>query len=181
MIEEELCAKYAHALLETALSSGEGLHKVSLDIGLFTNILRRYPALLRIWAHPGIPLRKKERLLEGIISYNWFSSCAERFLRLLLRRRSLGAVASIYRIYSDLSLMLDDRLEVVVESAVSLGEDIRRELGRRLSGVYGKDMDMRIRVRPDLLAGLKARVGDTVYDFSLKRQLQRLREEMEVI
>jgi F-type H+-transporting ATPase subunit delta len=78
-------------------------------------------------------------------------------------------------------LALDERLgfaraEVVSASAVD--EKRSAELESELSRLTGKRMRLRFRVDPELLGGVTARIGSTLYDGSLRGQLQQLRREL---
>lgn len=67
-----------------------------------------------------------------------------------------------------------DRRHVVVESAVDLDPASRDRVGTGLAAKYGSDLTYEYRVNPALLGGLKVRVGNDVFDGSVKGRLDRL-------
>lgn len=67
-----------------------------------------------------------------------------------------------------------DRRHVVVESAEALDEETRRRVAAGLADKYGDDLTYEYKVNPDLLGGLKVRVGSDVWDGSVKGRLDRL-------
>ncbi|MGE9270342.1 MAG: F0F1 ATP synthase subunit delta [Verrucomicrobiales bacterium] len=67
-----------------------------------------------------------------------------------------------------------ERRHVVVESAIELDEASRERVATGLAGKYGSDLTYEYRVNPELLGGLKVRVGSDVFDGSVKGRLDRL-------
>lgn len=67
-----------------------------------------------------------------------------------------------------------DRRRVVVESASTLDEASRQRVSSNLTAKYGDDLTFEYRVNPELLGGLKIRVGNDVWDGTVKGRLDRL-------
>ncbi|HSL84312.1 MAG TPA: ATP synthase F1 subunit delta, partial [Thermoanaerobaculia bacterium] len=76
---------------------------------------------------------------------------------------------------------IDRRLGVAtaqVTTAHPLDEEETERLRKALSGKLDRRVDLELAVDPDLIAGFRARVGSTLYDASLKGQLDRLAERL---
>jgi F-type H+-transporting ATPase subunit delta len=69
-----------------------------------------------------------------------------------------------------------ERRHVVVESAAPLGVIEQQRVVSGLVAKYGDDLTFEYRVTPELLGGLKVRVGNDVFDGSVKGRLDRLAE-----
>lgn len=67
-----------------------------------------------------------------------------------------------------------ERRRVVIESAAELDQASRDRVVSGLVAKYGNDLTFEYRVTPDLLGGLKIRVGNDVFDGSVKGRLDRL-------
>lgn len=67
-----------------------------------------------------------------------------------------------------------ERRRVVIESAAELDQASRDRVVSGLVAKYGNDLSFEYRVTPDLLGGLKIRVGNDVFDGSVKGRLDRL-------
>lgn len=67
-----------------------------------------------------------------------------------------------------------ERRHVVVESATDLDNASRERVSAGLASKYGSDLTYEFRVNPELLGGLKVRVGNDVFDGSVKGRLDRL-------
>lgn len=75
------------------------------------------------------------------------------------------------------------RLEVekrsaTVESATELGQDIQTEMTQNLKQKYGNDLATQFVVNPELLGGMRIRVGSDVWDSSVRNRLQRLQQQL---
>jgi F-type H+-transporting ATPase subunit delta len=64
--------------------------------------------------------------------------------------------------------------QVTVESAASLDANTAESLATSLRSQYGQDLSFDFKTNPDLLGGLRIRVGNDVFDGSVKARLDRL-------
>jgi F-type H+-transporting ATPase subunit delta len=67
-----------------------------------------------------------------------------------------------------------ERRQVTVESAVNLDEPTRQRLIAGLASQYGPDLVIQYQITPELLGGLRIRVGNDVFDGSVKGRIDRL-------
>ena len=86
------------------------------------------------------------------------------------RRGSLGVLSELYRL-----VRLDrDRHRALVESAADLPADLRREVEHDLEQTYGLGLETSFELNPDLIGGMRIRVGSDVYDASVRAKLAAL-------
>jgi F-type H+-transporting ATPase subunit delta len=76
-----------------------------------------------------------------------------------------------------LRLELEKRT-AVIESATELHPDAAREIIENLKRKYGADLNPRFVTNPDLLGGMRIRVGSDVWDSSVRHRLQRLESQL---
>jgi F-type H+-transporting ATPase subunit delta len=106
------------------------------------------------------------------------SPLIRNFLFLVIDRRRgdlVGEMASAFE------QALDERMGLVhveVRSAAPLNQDQRSALGQELSRVANKQVRCDFYVDPALIGGVVARMGSTVYDGSVRTQLEELRERL---
>jgi F-type H+-transporting ATPase subunit delta len=67
-----------------------------------------------------------------------------------------------------------ERRKVTVESAVTLDDETRQRVAAGLAGQYGPDLVVQYQTTPELLGGLRIRVGNDVFDGSVQGRLERL-------
>jgi F-type H+-transporting ATPase subunit delta len=103
------------------------------------------------------------------------SNRVRNFLYVVIDHRRIHEFASIIEAFEALA---DERMGLVradVTTATELNETQRAALGTQLSRLAGKQAKLRFTIDPAVMAGVVARVGSTVYDGSVRGQLQRLR------
>lgn len=101
----------------------------------------------------------------------------EAKLRICIRKLSTDKPRDYRGILSALKRLVRlemERRHVVVESATDLDTATRERVASGLAAKYGTDLTYEYRVNPDLLGGLKVRVGNDVFDGSVKGRLDRL-------
>jgi F-type H+-transporting ATPase subunit delta len=100
------------------------------------------------------------------------------FLKVLARRGRFEAVRAVRHASRKIFNDLRGRVEVFVTTAAPLSDAIRDLVLAKLKSSLKSEIDLKTHVDPNLLGGLRIRVGDTVYDGSLANQLARLRSEL---
>lgn len=71
-----------------------------------------------------------------------------------------------------------EKSHAVVESAAALDAAMEREVEADLKRKYGDQITTEFKSNPDLLGGMRVRVGSDVWDGSVKNRLDRLREKV---
>ena len=127
---------------------------------------------------PAIQTSRKRAVMEKLLDKMSASYLIRNFLFVIINHRRIGIVGEIREAFE---LLLDERMGFVraeVTSAAALDEQRGAGLEAELSRVTGKRMRLRFTVDPALLGGVVARIGSTVYDGSLRGQLQQLRRQL---
>ena len=101
-----------------------------------------------------------------------------RFLQAVVRRGRqglLGEIAQEYQVLVDLKL---DRVHAGVVLVEEPDARLEKQIVERLAAALGKDVRAHFRAERGIIGGVVVRVGDRVYDGSLKRKLTVLRRRM---
>ena len=86
------------------------------------------------------------------------------------RRGTLAVLTDFARL-----VRLDrDRHRAVVESATTLPDDLRQNVVAGLARTYGQGLDTSFALNPQLIGGMRVRVGSDVYDASVRAKLDAL-------
>ena len=80
--------------------------------------------------------------------------------------------------YEELADREAGRLRAEVAAASPIGDQQLERLRRALAARTGKDIELSVELDPALLAGVVAKVGDLVFDGSLRTQLRQLRASL---
>jgi F-type H+-transporting ATPase subunit delta len=100
------------------------------------------------------------------------------FIGILVARDRLPILEEIIRTYET---FLDEKLGIVrarVTSAHTLDAGQQKELTARLEKATGKQIRMEVAVDPGLIGGVIAQVGSTIYDGSVRQQLQAFKSRL---
>ena len=71
-----------------------------------------------------------------------------------------------------------ERQQALVESATDLDATLRQQLQQSLNAKYGRELSLQFSVKPELLGGIRVRVGSDVWDGSVKARLETLRSQL---
>lgn len=171
-----LAKTYASALLDLAEKAGIA-DEVAEELQSIGELIESDADFAAFVDSPLITGRAKSESLEKIFS-GQVSDLTLRFLRVLAehdRSQLLRWLAQAYQRERDNRA---GRIDVEITTAVTLDESQRSLLRGRLAGVMGGDVILHQQVDPDLIGGLVVRVGDTLFDGSIRQQLEQLREQV---
>lgn len=171
-------ARYARALLDVATRESADLDKIAADLDDFIRFLKAQPALERVLLNPAVPAPRKRAAMIEITKLARLSPVVSKLLVLLADRDRLGLLNELAAAYHE---MLADRQQVVraeITSAEPLPRQRVEAIEKRLATITGKRVAMTTKVDKDIIGGVVARVGSTVYDASIETQLKKLRERL---
>jgi F-type H+-transporting ATPase subunit delta len=134
--------------------------------------------LRRVWENPAVPADQKRRLLDAIVQREGIDKPVRNLVAVLIDHRR---VQFLQRIIEQLEKELDARMgfaEARISSARELSEAEKRALEVEIEKTTGKKVRARYALDPSLLGGAMVRVGSTIYDGSVKGQLEKIREAM---
>lgn len=79
--------------------------------------------------------------------------------------------------YQRLVRLETEKSSVLIESAAPLDDATAKELLNSLRAKYGQDLVAEFRVAPELIGGLRIKIGSDVYDSSVRERLNRLQSQ----
>ncbi len=163
---------FADVILDVKLDAGQAL----TELRTVQALLAQSGELRRVWENPAIPAEQKRGLLDAIAERDRISSPVRNLVAVLIDHQRVKFFDPIIR---QVQKELDARLgfaEADVTSARELGESEKRALESRVGTLTGKKVRARYEQDTSLLGGVVVRVGSTIYDGSVKGQLEKIRE-----
>lgn len=170
--------RYAKALFDVSLQEKADLTKIAQDISAFAELLASNSELRLASERVGVPDTARKALMAQVADRLGVADQVKKLLVVLTETRKLNLVTDLAEAFRERLLAHQNIVRADVTSAVALSPDKTRALADSLSKVTGKKVEMQVSVDPELLGGVVARIGSTVYDGSVKTQLQRLRQEL---
>jgi F-type H+-transporting ATPase subunit delta len=172
---EEIAEVYARALFEAAKDDGV-LDRVHDELGQFADALEGDRNLQVFLFSPYFSSEEKKQGVRRIVS-----DADERvlnFLELLAERHRMPALFRIRRLFDELWADEHKLLEVTVTSATELDAGLVDDIGKRIEEQTGREVELSSRVDPDVLGGLRVRVGNMVLDATVRNRLEQLRKQV---
>jgi len=170
--------RYARALFDVSLAERSDLARVKDDLAAFAGVVASHDGLTRVFGNPAIPASRKRAIVSDLIERGAMLPTVNRLLLLVAERDRLVLLPEIVEAYER---RLMDHLRIVraeVVTAVPLPDDRAKALEAGLASATGRQVRLETRVDPAIIGGAVARVGSTVYDGSITRQLERMREAL---
>jgi F-type H+-transporting ATPase subunit delta len=171
-----VASEYARALLGLAAEAGMA-EAVEEDLTALVGAFGSDEALAEFLASPAVAPSARQEALDRALGGR-VSALALDFMSVLQRNGRGGLLPDVAAAYHRLLIARSGGVEVTVFSAVELDDELRGRLAAVLRDVLGADPVMQLTVDPEVLGGLRLRVGDRVIDASLAGALQRLREDL---
>jgi F-type H+-transporting ATPase subunit delta len=178
MTSRTAATRYARALLDVALKESIDLDAIGKELDEFRTLLTAQPALARVLLNPAVPAPRKKTAVAEIVKLARPTAVVGKLLVLLAENDRIALLTDLATAYHD---MLMDRQNVVraeLTSAEPLAADRVNAVQARLASLTGKQVKMVTKVDADILGGVVARVGSTVYDASIATQLKKIRERL---
>jgi F-type H+-transporting ATPase subunit delta len=183
MTSSAVVNRYANALADVVLGPNAGIkpEQATQELRAFDAVVRNSSELRNVLASPAVSAARKRSVIKRIADSLSLSRITRNFLLVLTDHRRAGALSEVIDAFD---IALDARLGFVraeVHSALELTREQRDMLSGQLSKLAGKQVRTRFAVDPDLIGGVTARIGSTVYDGSLRGQLASMRQRLAAI
>ena len=167
---------YAQALFAVAAAETE-LDQVEDELFRFGKTVEEDGQLREALTDPGLPAERKKGVLHELVGPK-ASRHAVSLLVFLVDQGRARELPRIIDALADVAAERRRRAVAEVRVALPLDEEHRRKLTESLSKATGKDVELRVLVDPSIIGGVVARVGDQVFDGSIRRKLELAREQL---
>lgn len=171
-------SRYARALFDVARKESD-VHQAGRDLASFTELVASHETLQKIFSNPAIPAPKKKAIVEQLLTHaDSMSTMVRKLLLLLAERDRLPLLPDVNVAYQNRLMDYAKVVRAEIVTAVGLPADRVAALQQGLTQVTGRQVQLESRVDPSIIGGAIARVGSTVYDGSITRQLQKMKDAL---
>ena len=173
---QQIAQSYAAALLGAA-EKGGNLEQAVEELEAFVKeCLLPLPKLATALESPRVPEEAKLSMIDKAVAGK-VSQEFHNFLRVVAKHGRVDCLAATAQeARKQLNVKLG-RVEVRLRSAFELEGALLANIKEKLKTALKSEVDLKTAVDPDLIGGLEIRIGDTVFDGTIVRQLNRLREQ----
>ena len=172
-----LAERYAGALVDVAIENKQA-DQVKQELAEFAAMVRESPELHAFLSNPSIARASKHAAVEQLVARMGASRTLRNYLFVIVDQRRAGMLVEIEQAFSALLDARQGITQATVTSAADLTLDERAELDAALAKLTGKKVQTQFNIDPALIGGAVVKIGSTIYDGSVRAQLDRLRARM---
>ena len=174
---ETAARRYAEAAFQIGRADGT-LDDWERDLGIVSELLAN-DEVRRVLQHPVIPYEAKERMLQR--ATGGIRPDVLKLVLLMIRRGRPRAIEPMIGHFH--ALLRTERGIVLAEvrTALPLEDEQRKAVSERLGELTGDTIEMNEVVDESLIGGIAVRIGDRLYDASVRNRLERLRARLTAV
>lgn len=169
--------RYAKALVDVSFKTNQ-YEQVAAELLRFEDLLARNRDLAIFYSNPALPVAKKKAATREILNRLAFSLLTSNFLYLLIDNHRIGGFSDIRKAFQQ---ELSNRLGITqaeITTSTELDVETRQKLEGTLAALTGKRVALKFSNDPTLIGGIVTRIGDTIYDGSIRQQLNSLKSRL---
>lgn len=171
-----VASTYARAFADVVLDERLDASRAIGGLRQIARMVAESLDLRRVWENPAVPVEQKRHLLDAIVRSEGIEKPVRNLVAVLIDHRRIPALSQIAE---QLEKELDARLgfaEAQISSARELGDTEKRSLETQVEKLTGKKVRAHFEHDASLLGGAVIRVGSTIFDGSVKGQLEKIKD-----
>jgi F-type H+-transporting ATPase subunit delta len=181
--------RYARALLDVAVKEARGggggapavsetLQRIEQQLAAFAELFKQHPTLEKVLLNPAVPVPQKRAAVVALTDRAQVLPIVAKLLIVLAERDRLVLVPDLLAQYRERLLDYQNVVRAEVTTATALGTDRAKAIEASLARVTGRTVRLAAAVDPTIIGGVVARIGSTIYDGSVTRQLQKMKARL---
>jgi F-type H+-transporting ATPase subunit delta len=151
---------------------------IEQQLSAVVDLFRGHADLWKVMTNPAVPVTRKQGIVAEMLPKLELSPVLNKLLTMMTGRDRIALLPDLLEAYR---IRLMDHQKVVraqVTSAVALPQDRVQKLKASLGALTGRSVLMTTATDPGMMGGIVTRIGSTVYDGSVRRQLEKMRERI---
>jgi F-type H+-transporting ATPase subunit delta len=169
---------YGRAMADVVVDRRLDADRVSSELESIDSLLSESAELRTVWDSPSVASDQKVNLLDAVAKKLRISREVRNFVAVLISNRRIHAYSEIAKNAVD---QINERLGIADAEIVSVRElaaEERHRLEDQVAKVTGKRLRVRYSLDQKLMGGVVVKVGSTIYDGSVRGQLQRMKAQL---
>ena len=173
-----LSLRYARAFSQAAAATGIDTVAAQAQLRDFAGTLADSRQLREVLLNPSIPTAQKLRVLDAIAGRLGMARQVRNFVAVMMDHQRLADIDEILAEYAVLADEQAGVAEATITSARPLDDQGRAEIEQQVARLAGGRVRTTYVLDPSLLGGAVVRIGSTVYDGSIRAQLDQLKQTL---
>jgi F-type H+-transporting ATPase subunit delta len=169
--------RYARALFDVAVKESDPA-QIERDLAVVVSAMNEHPDLRRVILSPQTRHAARVNVIKALAARAQAQPPLAKLLALLADRGRLELLPDLLDVYRERLLAHHNIARATVTSATPLSSETLAALAAKLSGLTGKQVQLDTAVDPAIIGGIITRVGNTVYDGSVRTQLAKMKRRL---
>ena len=178
MTNKTAAIRYARALLDVGVKEKADLEQIENELSQFADLFTQYPLLEKVLLNPAVPMPRKRAAVSDILAQATLTPIVSKLIALLADRDRLVLVPDLLASYRDRLLDFRGVVRAEVTTAAALDQPRADAIQKGLAALTGRTVLLATKIDQAIIGGLIARIGSTVYDGSVTRQLEKMKERL---
>lgn len=178
--QDILAIRYSEAAFSAASESGM-LDKMEADFTQLEGVLHANPKIRYLLISKVVPKRIKSKFWDGIIADNKFNKLTTNFLKTLIAHNRLDVLPKIISNYHHKLRDTRGVLTAHVTTATELDKESMKKIANDLKVVFGKEIEVKAKVKKRIIGGVVVRVGSRMIDCSLSSKIEKIKHLMQSV
>lgn len=174
--------RYAEALLGAMKDAPDATPETAgEELGRLVQAIEASSDLRNILENPSHGLEDRLKVLNAVMDRLGLNPRLRSFVRLVLERDRGSELEGMAKSYAELLAASSGRATALVTSAQPIDDATLGRLVAALEKRTGKAIDAKVEIDPTLIGGIRAQVGNIIFDGSVRAELDKLREQLSVV
>jgi len=177
VIDTTLAKRYATALVEIAQEQN-ALDKYAADLDALSKLVEESRDFREVLINPVFTKEDKKKIAGPVLQKMGADPMVINFVYLLIDRKRIEQLTGIEKAFR----AKVDEIRGITRGQVTSAEPLEQaelaQLTEKLANITGKQVIVTTKVDPSLIGGLVAKVGDMVFDGTIRTQLNQLKESL---
>ena len=156
----------------------DALQRIEQDLEWFVDLLEQHTTLETVLLNPAVPVPRKRAAVSALVDRAGTSPVLAKLLLLLAERDRLVLLPDLLAAYRERLREYQNIVRAEVTTTAPLAADRAKAIEHSLARVTGRTVTLATRVDPSIIGGVIARIGSTVYDGSVARQLEKMKQRL---
>jgi F-type H+-transporting ATPase subunit delta len=172
-----IAKRYAKALAELS-EEKKTVDKTKADLAAFVGAVDALPAMQKLFASPVFTPENKKAVIKDLAGKLSMQPTTQRFVEHLAETGRIRYVKDVNEAFQEILAERQNRAAVRLTTAVAINNGDLADIKQKLEGLTGKQVDIDSQVDTTLIGGAKAQIGSTIYDGTIKNQLNKMRNQL---
>jgi F-type H+-transporting ATPase subunit delta len=176
MSQSSITYRYAKALFELA-QEGNVVYPVYVSLKEIHMLLKSKEEMKIFITNPLLSVDERASIIAHVFKSR-LPDLLYKFLLFLNFKSRLNLLDGIFESFDDLYLEDNNQMRVFLQTPFALKDDQKQSIQQKLNKKYHKEIDLKTEINPELLGGFRLLAAGTLFDGTIKSQLEQFRQKV---